>query len=77
MLIYKFDIWKLAISSFLHSRSPNSSDLNVVWDKTIIENPKYLSLDGDNTRMVDGPINGSRGEFWNRISETVRLKQKL
>lgn len=42
-----------------------------------MKNPKHLSLDGDNTCMVDGPLNSSRGEFWDKISETVRLKQKL
>jgi len=62
---------------FFYFRNPNSSDLNVNWDRTIVGNPKYLSLDGDDTCMVDGPLNSSSIEFWDKISETVRLKQKL
>jgi len=58
-------------------RNPNSSDSNVVWNNTNVDNPKYLSIDGDNTCMVDGLINASSVQFWENIFEIIRLKQKL
>jgi len=52
---------------FLNFRNPNSHDLKFEWRSTRTEEPKYLSLDGDNTRMVDGLLNGSRVRFWENI----------
>jgi len=64
-------------SNFAKTGNPNSSDLNVVWCKTSLENPKYLSIDGDNTCMIDGLLNSTRVKFWENIIKTVQLKQKL
>lgn len=58
-------------------RNPNSSDLNLVWNNTNVDNPKYLSIDGDNTCMVDGLINASSVHFWENIFKIIQLKQKL
>jgi len=57
----------------LNFRNPNSHDLKFEWKNTSPEEPKYLSLDGDDTRMVVGVLNSSRMRFWENISETVRL----
>jgi bile salt-stimulated lipase len=59
-------------------RNPNSEpNSNVVWNNLSVGDPKYLSIDGDNTQMVDGVINTSSVQFWENIFEIIRLKQKL
>lgn len=58
-------------------RNPNSSDLSFEWNQTSLEKPKYLSLDGDDTCMVDGILNSSRMHFWENISKMVQSEQKL
>lgn len=58
-------------------RNPNSPDLSITWNSTSVNNPNYLSLDGDNTCMVDGLISSSRKIFWDNILEIIQLKQKL
>ncbi|VVC39815.1 Carboxylesterase type B, conserved site,Carboxylesterase, type B,Carboxylesterase type B [Cinara cedri] len=63
--------------NFAKTGNPNSPDLNVTWNSTSINDPKYLSLDGDNTCMVDELLNSSRMNFWKQILEIVQLKQKL
>lgn len=47
--------------------NPNSTDLSFEWKNTSANNPKYLSIDGDNTNMVDELIYSSRIKFWNDI----------
>lgn len=56
-------------------RDPNSPDLNFVWHATKSGDPKYLSIDGDNTRMVDGLLFDSRMKFWDDISDMLRPEQ--
>ncbi|KAL4141630.1 hypothetical protein QTP88_004237 [Uroleucon formosanum] len=63
--------------NFAKTGNPNSSDLNFVWYNTNVDNPKYLSIDGDNTCMVDGLINASSVHFWENIFKIIQLKQKL
>jgi len=60
----------------LNFRNPNSHDLRFEWSNTRAEEPKYLSLDGDNTLMVDGLLYSSRMHFWENISDTIGSKQK-
>jgi len=63
--------------NFAKTGNPNASDLSVTWNCTSVNDPTYLSLDGDSTHMVDGLINGSSKTFWENILKTVLLKQKL
>lgn len=58
-------------------RNPNSSDLSIQWNTTSADKPSYLSLDGDNTCIVNERLNSSRIEFWDNIYKIVQLKQKL
>lgn len=58
-------------------RNPNSSDLSIQWNKTSADKPSYLSLDGDNTCIVNERLNSSRIEFWENIHKILQLKQKL
>lgn len=60
----------------MNFRNPNSHDLKFEWKNTRAEEPKYLSLDGDNTLMVDGLLNSSRMRFWENISDTIGSEQK-
>lgn len=62
---------------YLDFRNPNSSDLCFTWDSTSLDNPKYLSIDGDNTCLIDGLLNDTSVKFWENISNMVQLKQKL
>ncbi|XP_050441252.1 juvenile hormone esterase-like [Adelges cooleyi] len=64
-------------TNFAKTGNPNSSDLKVKWDRTSLENPKYLSIDGDDTHMVDGQVNGAKVQFWDDLAELVKLNQKL
>lgn len=79
ILIYIFSPFfiKFRINCYLNFRNPNSQDLSFEWSNTSAEEPKYLSLDGDNTCMVNELLNSSRVHFWEKISETVKLQQKL
>ncbi|KAL4143921.1 hypothetical protein QTP88_006173 [Uroleucon formosanum] len=63
-------------TNFAKTGNPNSHDLKFEWRNTSAEEPKYLSLDGDNTHMVVGLLNSSRMRFWENILETIRLQQK-
>ncbi|XP_022165542.1 esterase E4-like [Myzus persicae] len=63
-------------TNFAKTGNPNSQDLRFKWSNTRAEEPKYLSLDGDNTQMIDGLLYSSRVRFWEKISETVGLQQK-
>ncbi|XP_025406381.1 esterase E4-like isoform X2 [Sipha flava] len=63
--------------NFAKTGNPNSSDLSFIWNNTSTDDPKYLILDGDNTRMVDGLIVSSRTHFWENITKLAQLKQKL
>ncbi|KAF0751373.1 esterase E4-like isoform X1 [Aphis craccivora] len=63
--------------NFAKTGNPNSSNLNVVWNNSNVDDPKYLSIDGDETCMVDGVINTPSVQFWENIFEITRLKQKL
>lgn len=58
-------------------RNPNSPDLSIQWNKTSVDKPSYLSLDGDNTCLVNERLNSTRIEFWDNIFKIVKLKQKL
>ncbi|CAI6351175.1 unnamed protein product [Macrosiphum euphorbiae] len=58
-------------SNFAKSGDPNSSDLSFKWVNTSASDPKYLSIDGDRTRVVEGMINSNRLRFWQEISESV------
>lgn len=53
-------------------RNPNSTDLGFEWQNTSADDPKYLSIDGDGTHMVNDLLYSSRVKFWETISETVR-----
>ncbi|XP_026805381.1 esterase FE4-like isoform X2 [Rhopalosiphum maidis] len=64
-------------TNFAKTGNPNSQDLSFEWSNTSAEEPKYLSLDGDNTCMVNELLNSSRVHFWEKISETVKSQQKL
>ncbi|XP_050438029.1 juvenile hormone esterase-like [Adelges cooleyi] len=64
-------------TNFAKTGNPNSSDLNVKWDFTSLEKPKYLSIDGDDTHMVEGQVNEARVKFWKHLDELVKLNQKL
>ncbi|XP_050427116.1 juvenile hormone esterase-like [Adelges cooleyi] len=64
-------------TNFAKTGNPNSSDLKFKWDCTSLENPKHLSIDGDDTHMVEGEVNGARVKFWKDIAELVKLNQKL
>ncbi|KAL5241944.1 hypothetical protein ACI65C_009354 [Semiaphis heraclei] len=63
-------------TNFAKTGNPNSHDLKFEWKNTRAEEPKYLSLDGDNTLMVDGLLNSSRMRFWENISDTIGSEQK-
>lgn len=52
-------------------RDPNSPDLSFEWKNTSKDDPKYLSIDGDNTKMVVGLLYGSRVKLWENISNVV------
>lgn len=62
---------KILCSTFYDTRNPNSPDLNFEWKKTTLDDPKYLSLDGDNTGMVHELLYGPRVKLWEDISKTV------
>ncbi|XP_050427431.1 juvenile hormone esterase-like isoform X2 [Adelges cooleyi] len=64
-------------TNFAKTGNPNSSDLKFKWDCSSLGNPKYLSIDGDDTHMVEGELNGARVKFWKDIAELVKLNQKL
>ncbi|XP_050438553.1 juvenile hormone esterase-like [Adelges cooleyi] len=64
-------------TNFAKTGNPNSSDLKVKWDPTSLDNPKYLSIDGDDTHTVEGQVNGTRVKFWKDLAELVKLNQKL
>lgn len=54
---------------FIH-RDPNSpSGLSITWNSTSEEAPKYLSIDGDDTKMIDGLLYGSRINLWENLSK--------
>jgi len=55
----------LKFSFFL--RNPNSPELSFKWENTNVENPKYLSIDGDNTKMVHELLYSSRVKLWEDI----------
>lgn len=54
--------------NFFNFRNPNSPDLNFEWNSTSVDKPKYLSLDGDNTKMVDELLYSSRVNFWKNFT---------
>lgn len=47
--------------------NPNSSDFSFTWNNTSENDPKYLSIDGDDTCMVDGFLYGSRVNLWENL----------
>lgn len=56
-------------------RNPNSPDLNFEWENTSEDNPKYLSINGDSTKMVNGLLYGSRVKLWEDIENSLyRIK---
>ncbi|VVC34998.1 Hypothetical protein CINCED_3A008558 [Cinara cedri] len=58
-------------SNFAKTGDPNSpSGLEFTWTNTTEDVPKYLSIDEDNTRMVDGLLYGSRVNFWEELSKS-------
>lgn len=60
---------KMLIFSRFH-RDPNSpSGLSFTWNNTSEDAPKYLSIDADNTSMVDGLLYSSRVNLWENISK--------
>ncbi|XP_025406472.1 bile salt-activated lipase-like isoform X4 [Sipha flava] len=59
-------------ANFAKTGNPNSPDSSVTWNSTSADDPKYLSLDGDNTCMVNELLYSSRVKFWDEISEMVR-----
>ncbi|XP_015378184.1 PREDICTED: carboxylesterase 4A-like [Diuraphis noxia] len=63
-------------TNFAKTSNPNSHDLRFVWNFTRVEEPKYLSLDGDNTHMIVGLLNSSRTHFWDNILDTIESQQK-
>ncbi|XP_060878202.1 esterase FE4-like isoform X2 [Metopolophium dirhodum] len=58
-------------SNFAKSGDPNSSDLSFKWINASASDPKYLSIDGDRTRMAEGIINSNRLRLWQEISEST------
>ncbi|XP_050525279.1 esterase FE4-like [Daktulosphaira vitifoliae] len=64
-------------TNFAKTGNPNSADLDIKWINTSLKNPKYLSLNGYNTSMIDGLLNETRVTFWNNLYELSKLNQKL
>ncbi|XP_022165143.1 bile salt-activated lipase-like isoform X2 [Myzus persicae] len=58
-------------SNFAKSGDPNSSDLSFKWINASLSDPKYLSIDGDRTRMAEGMLNSNRLRLWQDISGSV------
>jgi len=57
-------------TNFAKTGNPNSQDLDFNWENTSVNDPKYLSIDGDNTKMVDGLLYKSRIQFWEDIEKS-------
>jgi len=54
--------------------------LSFEWKYTSEDHPKYLSINGDSTKMVDGLLYGSRVKLWEDISNislNPQLKSKI
>lgn len=66
MFIAKIDILLSVLFDF---SDPNSQDLSFKWTNTSASDLKYLSIDGDRTRMIQGMINPNRLRFWKELSE--------
>lgn len=58
------------LSMYFCFRNPNSQDLDFKWENTSVNDPKYLTIDGDNTKMVDGLLYKSRIQFWEDIEKS-------
>jgi len=61
---------ELTRSIWFDFSDPNSSDLSFKWINASASDPKYLSIDGDRTRMAEGMINSNRLRLWQEISES-------
>ncbi|KAF0760307.1 esterase FE4 isoform X1 [Aphis craccivora] len=58
-------------TNFAKTGDPNSPDLSFKWINATACDLKYLSIDGDRTRMVQGKINNNRLRFWKELSEST------
>ncbi|KAF0772550.1 esterase FE4 isoform X1 [Aphis craccivora] len=57
-------------TNFAKTGDPNSPDLSFKWINASSSDLKYLSIDGDRTRMIQGMINNNRFRFWKELSES-------
>ncbi|KAE9537486.1 hypothetical protein AGLY_006509 [Aphis glycines] len=58
-------------TNFAKTGDPNSPDLSFKWINTTVSDLKYLSIDRNRTRMIQGMINNNRFRFWKELSESI------
>ncbi|CAH1720586.1 unnamed protein product [Aphis gossypii] len=58
-------------TNFAKTGDPNSPDLSFKWINTTASDLKYLSIDRNRTRMIQGMINNNRFRFWKELSESI------
>jgi len=68
VFIAKIELQRSVLFGF---SDPNSPDLSFKWINATACDLKYLSIDGDRTRMVQGKINNNRLRFWKELSEST------
>ncbi|XP_065219358.1 juvenile hormone esterase-like [Planococcus citri] len=65
------DVFTKLICTFATTGNPNYTGVEVQWEPSTIENPRYLSIN-EPLKLVNGKLNGERMEFWENLKRKYK-----